>query len=53
LYNGLRKGARPLKKLMQKELYDLIARKIIAGELAEDSAIAIDYDGKNILLTDG
>jgi ATP-dependent Clp protease ATP-binding subunit ClpB len=45
-------GARPLKKLVQKELYDPIARKIISGELSEGSAITVDHDGKNISLTD-
>ncbi|MDR2646220.1 MAG: ATP-dependent chaperone ClpB [Holosporaceae bacterium] len=36
-------GARPLKRLIQKELYDLIARKIIAGELTEGAKVFMDY----------
>ncbi|MDR1375408.1 MAG: AAA family ATPase [Holosporaceae bacterium] len=35
-------GARPLKRCIQKELHDLIARKIIAMELSEGSKIAVD-----------
>jgi ATP-dependent Clp protease ATP-binding subunit ClpB len=36
-------GARPLKRLIQKELYDLIAKKIISGELVEGAKIFTDY----------
>ncbi|MDR2267907.1 MAG: AAA family ATPase [Holosporaceae bacterium] len=40
-------GARPLKRCIQKELHDLIARKIIALELPEGSKIKADHrDGK-------
>jgi ATP-dependent Clp protease ATP-binding subunit ClpB len=32
-------GARPLKRVIQKELVDVIARKLLAGELADGSVI--------------
>ncbi|MDR0555835.1 MAG: ATP-dependent chaperone ClpB [Holosporaceae bacterium] len=41
-------GARPLKRCLQKELYDLVASKIIAGELEEGSRMLIDYSGKGL-----
>ncbi|MCK9179139.1 MAG: ATP-dependent chaperone ClpB [Candidatus Cloacimonetes bacterium] len=37
-------GARPLKRAIQRELEDLLARKLLATGLAENKAIYIDYD---------
>ena len=34
-------GARPLKRVIQKELIDPIARKLLAGELADGSIIDV------------
>ena len=34
-------GARPLKRVIQKELVDVIARKLLAGELADGSVIQV------------
>jgi len=34
-------GARPLKRVIQKELVDPIARKLLAGELADGSVIGV------------
>jgi ATP-dependent Clp protease ATP-binding subunit ClpB len=40
-------GARPLKRVIQKELVDPIARKLLAGDLAEGSVIDVHAgDGK-------
>ncbi len=36
-------GARPLKRVIQKELYDLIAREIIAGTIKENSTVRAVY----------
>jgi ATP-dependent Clp protease ATP-binding subunit ClpA len=44
-------GARPLKRLIQKELYDLIARKIIAGELTEGIKVFMDYQNETVRIT--
>ena len=38
-------GARPLKRVIQKELVDPIARKLLAGELADGAVIAVGADG--------
>ena len=37
-------GARPLKRVIQKELVDPIARKLLAGELEDGSVIAVDAE---------
>ena len=40
-------GARPIKRLMQKELINLLAKSILDGEVRRDSAITVDVrDGK-------
>jgi ATP-dependent Clp protease ATP-binding subunit ClpB len=35
-------GARPLKRVIQKDLVDPIARKLLAGDLADGSVIGVD-----------
>ncbi len=37
-------GARPLKRFLQSNLETLLARKIIADDLAPDSTVTIDYE---------
>lgn len=44
-------GARPLKRCIQKELYDLIARKIISGDLKEGSQINAAFDNENVVIS--
>jgi len=40
-------GARPLKRALQRELLDILALKILAGEIHEGDQINVDYmDGK-------
>jgi ATP-dependent Clp protease ATP-binding subunit ClpB len=34
-------GARPLKRVIQKELVDPIARKLLAGEIADGAVIQV------------
>ncbi len=41
-------GARPLKRVLQKSLYDLIAKKIIAGDLQEGSKAIVTYQNGRI-----
>lgn len=36
-------GARPLKRLLQKELETALGRKLIAGEVHDNSRIVVDY----------
>ena len=44
-------GARPLKRFLQSRVETLVARKIIADDVAPDSVIVIDYDGKDLTVS--
>ena len=44
-------GARPLKRLLQKEIETNLGRKIIAGEVAENAHVIIDYDRHALTFT--
>jgi hypothetical protein len=39
-------GARPLKRVIQKDLVDPIARKLLAGEIEDGSVIAVSTGGR-------
>jgi ATP-dependent Clp protease ATP-binding subunit ClpB len=43
-------GARPLKRVIQKELVDVIARKLLAGELSDGSVIQATADEHGLSL---
>ena len=43
-------GARPLKRLLQKEIETVLARKILAGEVGDGSRVMVDL-GPNGALT--
>ena len=38
-------GARPLKRLIQKELETALARKLLAGDVKDHSRVVVDHDG--------
>jgi ATP-dependent Clp protease ATP-binding subunit ClpB len=38
-------GARPLKRLLQKEIETNLGRKILAGEVQDGSRVVVDFDG--------
>jgi len=43
-------GARPLKRLIQKEIINLLSKKIIAGDIEKDKPIIVDvFDGVVVL----
>ena len=44
-------GARPLKRLLQKEIETNLGRKIIAGEVAENAHVIVDYDRHDLTFT--
>jgi ATP-dependent Clp protease ATP-binding subunit ClpB len=48
-------GARPLKRVIQKQLVDRLARAVLAGELREGDAVAVDVgdDGELTFLPAG
>jgi ATP-dependent Clp protease ATP-binding subunit ClpB len=43
-------GARPLKRVIQKELVDVIARKLLAGELADGSVMEVTADDNGLVI---
>ena len=43
-------GARPLKRYLSDKVETLIARKMIAEDIAPDSEIVVDFDGKNLVI---
>ncbi|MDP1632411.1 MAG: ATP-dependent chaperone ClpB [Caulobacter sp.] len=43
-------GARPLKRVIQKELMDPIARKLLAGEMADGSVIEVTADADGLVI---
>jgi ATP-dependent Clp protease ATP-binding subunit ClpB len=43
-------GARPLKRVIQKELVDPIARKLLAGDLQDGSMIEVGGSGDGLVI---
>ncbi len=43
-------GVRPLKRVIQRELESVLARKLLAGEIAEGSAVHVDVRDKKLVL---
>ncbi len=44
-------GARPLKRLIQKELETALARKLLAGEVKDHSHVVVDHDGSELTVS--
>ena len=44
-------GARPLRRLMQREIDDRLANLLLAGDIAEGSQVVVDVDGTGDRLT--
>lgn len=42
-------GARPVKRMMQRELLNELSRMIIADKVNKDKPITVDYDGKALV----
>lgn len=42
-------GARPIKRLLQKELVNELATKIISGDVAKDGDILVDFSGGKLV----
>jgi len=43
-------GARPVKRLMQRELTNLLAQKILEGSIRKDSTVKVDASGGEVVL---
>ena len=46
-------GARPIKRLLQKELVNLLAKAILDGHVHRDSIIQVSVNDGQIVLSDG
>jgi len=44
-------GARPLRRLIAKAIGDELARRLLAGELADGDAVLVDVDGDHLTFT--
>lgn len=44
-------GARPLKRYMQKELENKIARRIVAGQIKPGESISVDTEGEGLTIS--
>ncbi len=44
-------GARPLRRLIQREVGDALARKLLAGEIAEGTHVVVDRGSEGLLIT--
>ncbi|MDP8299395.1 MAG: ATP-dependent chaperone ClpB [Candidatus Tantalella remota] len=44
-------GARPLKRLIQREIQDKMALEILKGEIIDGSMVKVDFDGKKETFT--
>jgi ATP-dependent Clp protease ATP-binding subunit ClpB len=42
-------GARPIKRLMQKEIVNELAKEILDGKISRDSNITIDFKGGELV----
>ncbi|MDP1809142.1 MAG: AAA family ATPase [Actinomycetota bacterium] len=45
-------GARPLKRILQKKVYDQLALKLLDGEISESSTVTVDAKDGEIIFTD-
>ena len=41
-------GARPLKRLLQREIETTLARRILAGEVVDHSTVEVDWNGSEL-----
>ena len=43
-------GARPIKRLMQRELVNLLAKSVLEGKIRRDSSVEVDMDGDQVVI---
>ena len=43
-------GARPLKRVMQKELQDALAERLLAGEIKDGARVTVSADANGLLI---
>ncbi|MDR0567567.1 MAG: ATP-dependent chaperone ClpB [Prevotellaceae bacterium] len=42
-------GARPVKRVLQRELVNLLAKKLLAGDISKDHEVIVDYFGDGLV----
>ena len=45
-------GARPLKRLIQHEITNMLSKQLLEGKIKGDSKVALSYDGNNIVISE-
>jgi len=43
-------GARPLKRLIQKDIEDALARALLGGEISAGKPVLLDHDGSKLIV---
>ncbi len=43
-------GARPIKRILQRELVNMLAKDLIEGSISKDKPVLVDVDGDNIVI---
>lgn len=44
-------GARPLRRLIQRKIGDQLAKKMLAGDIKENSKVSVDLTNNDLILT--
>lgn len=42
-------GARPVKRVIQREVLNVLSKKILSGEISRDAAVTLDSDGERAI----
>ena len=43
-------GARPLKRVIQREVENFLANKILKNEISTEKKVIVDVDGENLIM---
>ncbi len=43
-------GARPIRRLLQKEILDTLSLKLLQGEIKPNSQVKVDWDGQRVII---
>ena len=44
-------GARPIKRILQRELVNMLAKDLIEGSVTKDRPVVVDISGDRIVIT--
>lgn len=43
-------GARPIRRLLQKEILDTLSMKMLSGKIEPESTVTVDWDGEKVVI---